>query len=188
MRRSPAKRTGELLGKLSSKLRAEGFSQWISRHSNGLGWVMAAMLFAVPLVIVGRNYDAIGTQNDKIERQNHRLEAQNQKLEAQSRHLVRERVQRIRVQNAINAYICTTNNEQDGLLASLIAVSLAYSPSNSKLTNQQRAGKAIFEQALVQLEDTTECKSFRLPPPGVIPNPEKIPKPRSDGVGSGGMR
>lgn len=188
MKRSPAKRTGQLISTIAKRFEGKRFSTFLSRHSNGLGWVMAALLFSIPLAVVAKNYDDIADQNDRIERQNHRLAGQNEKLERQQRHLTRERAQRVKVQNAINAYICTTNNEQDGVLASLIAVSLASSPPDAELTREQLAGKAIFEQALVELEDRTACKTFKLPPPGVIPNPKTIPKAQERGVGSGGEK
>lgn len=188
MRRSPAKRTGQFFAAIAKRFEGARFSHFLNRHSNGLGWIVAALLFSVPLLLVVNAYSDIGEQNDRIERQSNKLERQNNKLERQQAHLTKERVQRVKVQNAINAYICTTNNEQDGLLASLIAVSLGSSPSSAELTHEQQAGKAIFEQALVQLEDKTNCETFELPPPGVIPNPESIPKPREHGVGSGGER
>jgi hypothetical protein len=195
MKRSPAKRTGELFSSIAKRYEGRSFSDFLSRHSNGLGWVVAAALFAVPLFLVLQAYGDIGDQNDRIERQNHRIErqnhrlaVQNDKIEDQQAHLRKERSERVKVQNAINAYICTTNNEQDGVLASLIAVSLGSSPPDSQLTEEQQAGKAIFERALYELEDRVNCDEFKLPPPGVIPNPKQIPKLQESGVGSGGER
>lgn len=176
MRRSPAKRTGQLLASIGQRLKGERINAFLTEHSNALGWILAAVLFAVPLIVVGKNYSDISDQNNKIERQNHKLATANHKLETQQKELKKERVSRIKVQNAINSYICETNNEQDGLLASLLAFSLQASPPEEQLTEQQKAGKKIFEEALLQLEDQVDCEDFKLPPPGVIPDVHDIPK------------
>jgi type II secretory pathway pseudopilin PulG len=55
---------------------------------------------------------------------------------------------------------CNENNQQDAILAALLAVSLASSPPKEQLNRQEREGLAVFESALRELRETSPCKQL----------------------------
>jgi hypothetical protein len=150
---------------MTQACRARSF---LSRHATKLVLLVAAAMFIAPLAIVASNQDDIDDLTRDNARAIHRINT--------------ERAARISTQKAINAYVCQENNNQDGVLAGLLVFSLAQSPPDAELTEQQRQGKAIFTRALVELQDKTDCGALsfgEIPPPSGpnVPNTLKPVRP-----------
>lgn len=128
--------------------------RWLTRHATKVVLLVAAMMFIIPLGITKYQQNDI----EKAQKSIQELAQKNSKTIAE---IQRERQERITTQKAINAYFCAQNNEQDGLLAGLLAFSLIASPPDSDLTEQQLMGKEIFEAALADLESQTDCGALR---------------------------
>lgn len=130
--------------------------RWYDGYALRLGFSAAAFFIIGAFVVFGANVrttqelsqdnEAQVAQLEKIVKRQHRALASIQ----------RERANRISAQDAINAYVCRTNDDQDQLLAGLIAASLI-GVDEKALTTEQLEGKRIFEAALNQLQDKKKC-------------------------------
>lgn len=143
--------------------------RWLSRHATKVVLLVAAVMFMVPLAITKHQQNDIRDNQHDIAR----LATRNSRLLDR---IQEERKERISTQMAINAYVCHENNKQDGLLAELLAYSLAASPPDSRLTDQQREGKEIFMAALIELEHKADCGALSA---GIVPPPNE-PKHQSN--------
>lgn len=76
----------------------------------------------------------------------------------------KERAARVDTVSGVIDLFCTTNNDQDFLLGTLVEISLS-GPRPEDLTQRQRRFIRIFEDALAELEDPEDCvalvKSFQ---------------------------
>jgi hypothetical protein len=70
-----------------------------------------------------------------------------------------ERKARVKAQAEINFYVCSENNKQDRILASLLAISIG-NASDKPLTKRQSSALAVFEEALRQLRALTPCNAL----------------------------
>ena len=119
----------------------------IDRHGVKLTMIALFIAFAIPSFF---GYKLLR----KVDHLNHQNQDNIVRIE-------RERQDRISTQQAINAYFCRSNNHQNGVLSGLLIYVLAASPPDNRLTERQRQGKEVFEQALAKLH-RTNCGKLRI--------------------------
>lgn len=112
-------------------------------HFTGIWWTVAAVLIAASLALLASNQVQIGNTADSAEDASATAKRAVVKIQM-------ERAERIDAQDAINLTVCQGNDEQDRLLASLIAAALIG-------TEDTLPGRRLFKNALIHLRSKPDC-------------------------------
>lgn len=124
------------------------FIAWQARRNMTFS-VIALQLFLLGVVCLGA-LQLEGRQDDLSETQDAIVVTQRQ--------LEEERFFRSRVQAEINRYVCSENNKQDRLLASLLAITLR--DADPALTVEQQEALAVFLRVLRDLRREAPCEAI----------------------------